>query len=1615
MSLRGATAALVLLALLAGVAVLPAQVPAAAALATGLHALATRDATPPPDPFPIRRVLLPGGTPLPTAPEGNPFRRMPREEFEQRVRAAVNVHSPPSLVGAYYRASFAGDSLAGTGEWVVSADGDGALSLDPLKVAVRELKWPDGREALLWGTPAKLWADRRGRTPVAFAWSARGTDEPGAVRFDLSLPAAPLAVLDLNLPADRVPVAKRGQLLTGPFPKADNRAGWKIAFGGESRLEFAVRRTTGAGLPAAFATFARVAKFDLSPGLAVAAFEFDTTAARGPLSTLEFEFDPALTVTDVTAPGLESWHVTDRRLTATFREPVAAGVVAVAAVAAVPTGGEPWPVPTVRPTFGPLTDDRIDVRLGGDVKLDGWSGGDYRLVRTAAADPAFTLSFKGGLPSDGNAPRRPPSLRVRAATAEFATADALEWRVEPGRTQLTARFRVSVSRGPLTRLTFRTPPGFTTLPAVLTPDDPTAAWTNTGGLWTLEPTHPILTGEAVDVRVELRGPAPTFDTPDARPTLAVPVVAPVGTAKRDGTLTIQVSSALRGWLSHAPGDLDARTLKYTHDPVATLTLAAKGVPADRVGEPEAEKPAPAENVWRFADLALAVALDPAGSVRGELSGRVRAAAGRTLSITLPPGAAVESARIDGKWADAIETDGVAHLPIPTPDADGVAFTLAYRLPPTPGWPHRLGQTQLDLPGSPIVRTTWDFGPDDRLWPTLAATADAVPPDAVAVPVVLVRGVGFALAAVLFGFTLTRLLAGTSGRASRSTLLLAAAVFGMAAWLAPDGWRAVVLPPLVVALLGLLALTLVAKPRAVVVVGLTWLLGSTSEAQAPEAATVYFLQESATEPNQLTALVPQTVLDRLTAVATPAVPPLVVTDAEYAGTEADGAARFTATWAVHATRDGPQQLVLPLTSVRLETMTLDGAAAYPDASQLNQYALTVAGRGRHEVKAAFTVAVTGTAGDRDLRFGVPDLLPSRLNFALPPAGRQPSLAGRTGRQTLTRTDAGTTLHADLGRGGAVALRWREGAGANSPPAASVTEATVWDVTDGRAAAHAAFVYQITRGALSRLTFDIPAGLEPGGVTVRGPAAETPNGLRNWELTPAGNGAHRLALELQNPVEGTLAVTFRLFPKELPTLRPALRVPHATNADVTASYLGVRLTGVAVENWQNENLVDFPADAVARDFAAVPEFDFDKTLTRSFRREGTNSPTARPILKPPTLPTPASHELMWSLGTRADVVGVSRWPAGTVTPFVECGVPAGVTLTDVSATDLVGWQRAGNRVRAWFKGDAKDPTLRWTGAWPGYATAAAFELPSVPGTTVRVRPVDDVVLTPNPGRTTKLLPTARNRETIYLADEAAAPPKFTADPPTPTALREAEAVTRTGGLIEQRVTLNLQLTPNRPHSFTLDVSRLPPGTEARVEWPAGVSVAEAGSEPTRRRWQADFAARAEQVVRIVVLNRFPAGPEVTLPAVDLLSAHVPLPKAEHRLATTDDLQPAAGSSCRRVGKGFAWAVTGDDPIRLVGAAKRPASLPVLADDEPTASTESAVRPVKAILFAGAWVLGLFAVAGVARWGTVGWQPEVVTGFGLLAVAVAGWPFAVVAVAGLVMRLVGVSRFVGRRVLR
>src|SRR5262249_32247875 len=288
-------------------------------------------------------VAAQGQPPAPKDRDAAPFRRVPLSEsqvaaalakvddgtlvrlspsdFDRLVREAA-AHRPagdqPVIVEARYRAKCApeGDgeaNLIGTAEWRVRHPGStpASLALGDFQLAVRQAKWSDGTDAILYkasgATEPRLHASAHGDSSLNLDWSARGLMEPGEIRFDIRVPEAPVMSLDLELPSHLSPILPQAEaVLTGPFAADKGSNTWRIAFGGMGRLELVLRRVADER-PTLFARLATQQR--LSEGEGGGRFEFQIESAKVGFTELTFDCDPALTPGSVTVNNLLDWQV----------------------------------------------------------------------------------------------------------------------------------------------------------------------------------------------------------------------------------------------------------------------------------------------------------------------------------------------------------------------------------------------------------------------------------------------------------------------------------------------------------------------------------------------------------------------------------------------------------------------------------------------------------------------------------------------------------------------------------------------------------------------------------------------------------------------------------------------------------------------------------------------------------------------------------------------------------------------------------------------------------------------------------------------------------------------------------------------------------------------------------------------------------------------------------------------------------------------------------------------------------------------------------------------------------------------------------------------------------
>jgi hypothetical protein len=1356
----------------------PPVEPAAAVAGAGV--VAGTDPGPGDDPFPIARVRVPADRLADAlkAFDPGPLTHLPRDEFEARVRAAGRAvaerRAVPRLLEARYTAALTGNDLTGEAEWVIvnPRPGPAWLSLDPLRVAVRSAAWADGTEAVIGPAGAGfppglgLWVPAGGRRTLKLGWSAAGAGGPGDPQFDLRLPPAPAAVLDLTLPADRTPSTGSAEVsLTGPDPAPDGRRTWHLRFGGRSRLEFAARGPTP-GPGAAVASL--VARYGLSPGQTTCAFEYDLRPTDGPVGGWTLTVPPGLRVVEVEVNDRAGWRLdpAGRGLRVDLRQPGAGGAVRIEAVAPPATGGGFAPLPMVRPVGAVVIgDERVEVRVHPGLTVGAVDPGDYRMSETATtADDGRVFTLVGSRPAAdpqaGDGFRRPPAVRLGDDGTEFTTFEAVEWRVAGGRVVVAARLTVRPRRGPLFGLTVRTPPGFDADRVATAPDDRVAysGPAADGPGVAVEFARPVAAGQSLNLLLTLRGPA----VPAGAARFPFPAVGVVGAAERDGwiaicpgpgrTATAQPDPAAEAPATDptAPPPPPDAAVTYpwrTRPPAGEIVLTPAIPPPPTEPTPTEPPPAPPAG-WSFADLRLTtVGTDPATVLfEGAVAGP-----GGAFPLGLPAGAAVESVTVAGRAA----LPGGIGVPVP-PGAEPVRFAVRYRLPPTNGgWFRRVASPVPELPGGPHpVRRVWAFPPAVLpAWPVGARGPGAALPaevggvaglaviaypgaDLVVVPARWAAAAGVALAALFAaaGWVAAR----CRSRWPGAVLLLALAGVGAAGLVGPAAWGRAARPAVAVGVLAAAAVVVArgwrrGRKPAPSAIGRVWdvaaavvILVIPAVAQPETRDTVFVVSAEGGDGREF-VLAPRPLLDRLDAAARPPVPGAVITSAEYDGRAEDGLARFAARFVVHTFADGETAVALPLTGVQLEAATADGRPATPASPRPDVYTVAVRGRGRHEVGARFAVPIAVTGPEREARFGVPEVPAAKVAFATPAGAGPVRAVGRYGAQAVSHILAGPRLAADLGAARAVHLRWRQGAA--GPATVAVREGCVWDVSEAGDRLTACYLARVTAGAATGFRFDLPPELEPVRAAVQGltPGAQAP--VARWSVGAEADGVRPLQLDLAGPAEGRLLVTLECVRRGPPTRRPVLRFPRPVGVEREGGVYGLRANGVAIEGVERSGVIDFAADALVREFRDVPALGLaPATPVLAFSPQPGAAAELRPVLRPGPDPAEASEEVTWRVGpTRADGEGVIRWAARDPVPAVEFAVP-GVRVAEVRGAEVAGWGEVNGRVQVRFRRPARGGVVRWAGTVevprPGAVELGSAAVANAkPGSTVvRVIPAD-----------------------------------------------------------------------------------------------------------------------------------------------------------------------------------------------------------------------------------------------------------------------------------------------------
>ena len=312
-------------------------------------------------------------------------------------------------------------------------------------------------------------------------WSARGNPSGSGLHFNVDVPPCAVASLELELHRDYTVVLGRDAgLLTGPHPaeQADHHT-WRLAFAGRSQLNFEVRRTRGSDVARPLVLHRLKATQELKPAGCEADFDFTLEVLHGGVAELRCECDPELRPYEVNVRNLDRWSVETPAkappvLVIRFRDPFEGGPLRVRCLSPL-ASDKPWLSPALRLLGSVPRSDTLEVRVDGELQMEDWKSGGFRLLRTAfQADGKQVLSLSAPLESGPNPER--PSARFPVVGPDYKARQLTWWQIGcAGQTGgvpmptarpetcpaiLTTQIAYEVNRGKLFRLPLLLPLGW---------------------------------------------------------------------------------------------------------------------------------------------------------------------------------------------------------------------------------------------------------------------------------------------------------------------------------------------------------------------------------------------------------------------------------------------------------------------------------------------------------------------------------------------------------------------------------------------------------------------------------------------------------------------------------------------------------------------------------------------------------------------------------------------------------------------------------------------------------------------------------------------------------------------------------------------------------------------------------------------------------------------------------------------------------------------------------------------------------------------------------------------------------------------------------------------------
>ncbi len=329
--------------------------------------------------------------------------------------------------------------------------------------------------------------------------------------------------------------------MTGPLPAGNGQSTWRVSFGGMSRLEIVLRRTT-TNPTVLFARTVATQNLNLPEG--TSRYEIQVESAKVDFSALTFQYERGFVPISVRVNNLAAWSTVRGEngtgsIVVRLRESTRSAAVVITGTLNLPQLPKTWTSPGVWLNAGVVRAERLTLVVAPGLHLRDWNSRGFRLVRSeASADRSYTIDLERVAFGSGSHGERPSLILGQGHQATWRAMQKADWRI--GVSDETLAVKTSLSASDVLPRTIRFPlPDSWQVERVETGLDETA--------WTVieEPIRKLemelgTPRRNAEVNILLRRAIPAFTSRR----VAYPDLLPEDCDSRSGALTVYMDPSL---------------------------------------------------------------------------------------------------------------------------------------------------------------------------------------------------------------------------------------------------------------------------------------------------------------------------------------------------------------------------------------------------------------------------------------------------------------------------------------------------------------------------------------------------------------------------------------------------------------------------------------------------------------------------------------------------------------------------------------------------------------------------------------------------------------------------------------------------------------------------------------------------------------------------------------------------------------------------------------------------------------------------------------------------------------------------------------------------------------